>query len=105
MGWGVSAGAKVAWGDRPHPAATRPLTRQVSLPLPSRGQGHSPVAFSPHSKPDNPLAKLLAEIDQGTRGEALVAKLRELKVKSLNLFDLSTVPQEDEASKKDEKGK
>ena len=105
MGWGLSAGANIAWEDRPHPAATRPLTRQVSLPLPSRGQGHSPVAFSPHSKPDNPLAKLLAEIDQGTRGEALVAKLRELKVKSLNLFDLSTLPKQDDTAGKDDKAK
>lgn len=65
----------------------------------------APVAFSPHTKPDNPLAKLLAEIDQGTRGEALAAKVRELKVKSLNLFDLSTLPKQDDTAGKDDKAK
>ena len=65
----------------------------------------APVAFSAHTKPDNPLAKLLAEIDQGTRGEALAAKVRELKVKSLNLFDLSTLPKQDDTAGKDDKAK
>ncbi len=65
----------------------------------------APVAFSPHIAPDNPLAKLIAEIDKGTRGEALAAKVRELKVKSLNLFDLSNPPADDDTPKKEGEAK
>jgi tetratricopeptide (TPR) repeat protein len=61
----------------------------------------APVAFAPHTSQDGPLVKLMAEIDKGTRGEALVAKIGELKIKSSNLFDLSNSPKEDEEKKGD----
>ena len=46
----------------------------------------APVALSPHRKPDNPLALLIEEIDKGTRGEALSAKVTEFKAAADNLF-------------------
>lgn len=49
----------------------------------------APVAFAPHSNSDTPVAKLVAEIDKGTRGDALKAKIKELKVDSGNLFEIS----------------
>lgn len=55
----------------------------------------APVAFAPHSNPDKPLAKLIAEIDKGTRGDALRAKITELKVPTENLFETS-LPKPDE---------
>ncbi|MFM5886355.1 MAG: DUF1570 domain-containing protein [Novosphingobium sp.] len=55
------------------------------------------LAFAPHQSPDNAYAKLIGEIDKGTRGEALKAKIAEFKVAPFNLFDTSRIPAGGEA--------
>lgn len=60
-----------------------------------------PVAYAPHSPSDTPLTKLIAEIEKGTRGEALLAKIKELKISSGNLFELSTALPEGKDKDKD----
>lgn len=54
----------------------------------------APVAFAPHTDPESPVAKLVAEIDKGTRGDALDAKIKELKVGFGNLFEPPPSPSE-----------
>ncbi len=68
------------------------LRVKVGLELISSGQVESaremlaPVAFSDHLPLDNPLAKLVSEIDIGTRGVALDAKIAELKIRISSLY-------------------
>ena len=60
----------------------------------------APVAFSPHMSADNPLAKLIGEIDKGTRGAELAAKITEFKLRSGNLFDQPSLTPEKEGDDK-----
>jgi tetratricopeptide (TPR) repeat protein len=58
-------------------AAGEPLKARQELAL---------AAFAPHLDSDNPMAKLVQEIDKGLRGEALAAKVAELKLAAPNLM-------------------
>jgi tetratricopeptide (TPR) repeat protein len=53
----------------------------------------APLALAPHRAPDNPYARLLAELDKGTSGAALTAMLAELKIGAQNLFVQQAPPQ------------
>jgi tetratricopeptide (TPR) repeat protein len=58
------------------------------------------AAFAPHLETDNPMAKLVREIDNGLKGEALSAKVIELKLAGSNLM-IESRPPDEEAKKPD----
>jgi tetratricopeptide (TPR) repeat protein len=60
----------------------------------------APAAFAPHLEPDNSMAKLVRGIGEGLRGDALAAKVTELKLAAPNLM-IQIEPKPDEGKKPD----